>query len=133
MSFIAQEAVFEAVVKLSGLERRVLIVLASYADDVGGSCYPKQETLARRSGLTPRDVRRVLRQLERRGCCPLSNARANITTRGTTPLGRFLQRGTSPLWDGEFREGMDRHPEGGNATVREGTASRSFNQPFNDP
>jgi hypothetical protein len=62
--------------RLSG--RLVLLALASHARDDGSSAFPSQATLASEAGLTVRQVRRCLKELERGGAI----TRTGITAQG---------------------------------------------------
>lgn len=52
---------------LSSTTRHVLLTLSCYMNEVGGGCYPTQETLAEASGLTVRAVRTHLEVAEKAG------------------------------------------------------------------
>lgn len=63
MSFKAVDAVRDATVPLTSTEVLVLLVLATYADEHGGSCWPAQSTIASKTRLSERYVREVLKRL----------------------------------------------------------------------
>jgi len=63
MSFKAVEWVLEQP-ELQLAERMVMVVLAEYAAPDGVKIFPALSTVARRSGLSERHVRRIIRQLE---------------------------------------------------------------------
>jgi len=52
---------------VKGSHRLLLVTLATYADREGARVYPSLSTLARRTALSERQVRRILRQLETAG------------------------------------------------------------------
>lgn len=52
---------------LSGTAKLVLLVLATFADMDGGSCFPGQERLAKESRKSERVVRRALKEAEEAG------------------------------------------------------------------
>jgi hypothetical protein len=49
--------------RLTAAEKLVLIALARYANDMGGSCYPTVKTIAERAALTDRHVRSSIHRL----------------------------------------------------------------------
>jgi hypothetical protein len=53
--------------KLTAIEKAVLIAMASHTDDNGSVCRASVATLARESGASERSVQNVLRSFERRG------------------------------------------------------------------
>jgi hypothetical protein len=67
VSIVAMNAVLDAVAPLSQSETLVLIVLAQYANDTGGDCWPSQMTISRKARMTENGVRNILRRLEDRG------------------------------------------------------------------
>jgi hypothetical protein len=67
VSIVAMMAVINAGASLSQAEAFVLVVLASYADEHGGKCWPSQPTIAQKTRASRRGVQKVLRRLERRG------------------------------------------------------------------
>lgn len=67
MSIVAINTVLKSSISLSSSETMVLVVLASYADDRGGNCWPSQSTIAREARMVPKGVRNILARLEARG------------------------------------------------------------------
>jgi hypothetical protein len=55
------DAVFEA--RLPGLQKLVLLTLASYSNNEDGVCWPSNNTVAMRSGLSLTTVKKVLKEL----------------------------------------------------------------------
>lgn len=67
---------------LTGVEQSVAIVLASFADDDGGSAFPSIATLCQATHWSERTVVRALRELTRRGVIeaehPATNKRSTV-------------------------------------------------------
>lgn len=81
--------------QLGPLDQLVLLALADHADDGGGNCFPSVKTLARKTRLSPRTVKRRLHRLEELGLIAItprvredgsasSNTYRLIITRGAT-------------------------------------------------
>ena len=85
---------------LRPVRKLVLVAIASHADKVDHSCFPKVRTIANEASLDPRSVHRHLRELERAGLVRIEkkyrgkgrqpntywlNMPPESATRGTTP------------------------------------------------
>jgi len=67
MSIVAVMAVLDAAAPLTQPDFAVLVVLATFADESGGNCWPSKTTIAKKARASRRGVQKVLRRLERRG------------------------------------------------------------------
>jgi hypothetical protein len=91
MSYRLLTVALDTDVALSASELLVLLVLAHYADDRGGSCYPTQQTIARRARLTVRGVQKVLARLQAREILSVRLAGANRSARYQIDLGALTR------------------------------------------
>ena len=67
MGFKYTHRVYNDVHDTSATEQQVLAVLAHFADDKTGFCFPSQATLARQSHLHPATIKRRLNSLKKKG------------------------------------------------------------------
>ena len=67
MGFKYTHRVYNDVHDTSATEQQVLAVLAHFADDKTGFCFPSQGTLARQSHLHPATIKRRLNSLKKKG------------------------------------------------------------------
>lgn len=65
MSIRAMAQVFDfAPLEWSSAERLVALIIADHVGDSTGECFPSVERIAQRSGITSRQVQRIIRRLE---------------------------------------------------------------------
>lgn len=67
MSFRLVGLVLASEAQVSSSELLVLVTLASFADDSGGSCFPSAALLSKRTRFTTRAIRSILQHLHERG------------------------------------------------------------------
>lgn len=110
-----------------GLQRLVLIVLANYANDESGECWPAIATVAREAKSTPVQTKRIIGALEQAGYITrvLNAAPDNRIPEGRKPnLYRFVYGGSLrvPPWlDGGPQDAREGVPSATNREGVEGT------------
>ena len=83
------------VAAMSASESKLYLVLCAYADWRTGECFPSQATLAARTGLNPRTVRRARDSLVAKGLIQVTGKGGRAGDRGLTSTYRVLSPGQS--------------------------------------
>lgn len=92
---------------------RVLLALASFADNETGVCWPSRKTIAEKARLSVESVKRGLKELIGRGLIEVKKRRVRSSTVYTTRMTTVAPSGPSEDANKVSRKGVTRDPRGG--------------------